>query len=135
MILRRMRRFGVAAWLGLGALGMQILLPLLVSTGIEIAAARSAEALPFPICHNGQIEPGPGDSNHPGAPGPHNAIPCGHCLACAAAGGFTAPAFIGLSLPARMAERLRTESTPHTAPIFAAAAYLSRAPPPVIRPK
>src|SRR5579864_7097770 len=107
------QRRAFAAWLGLCALALQALVPLLVAAEISLAA-RSGDHDVFELCVFGQVH----DSGHTDAPGKTDhddgGTICPICVALHASPVYTAPAAPALLLPP---------------PAAVVAAYRSRAPP------
>jgi hypothetical protein len=126
---RRKPRRAVAAWLGLFALVLQTLVPLLVAG--EIAdAAKAGDHSVFELCLFGHLHQGPpagapGGDRHSGDAGDL----CPLCVALHASPVFTTPTVAALPLPAVQA--IGTPLPPHqrSAGRIASAASRSRAPP------
>ena len=129
----RRKRSSVAAWLGVVALAIQAVLPLLVAVEISLAASAGENSV-FELCEYGHIhaaapheaDGAPGKSrHHDGDGGPL----CPICIALHAGPVFTAPAILALPLPAvrDIATALpEMQRSPH---LVALVAYRSRAPP------
>ncbi len=133
MKLRRKRHHRLAAWLGLLALAVQVCLPLLIAAEIRAATAAapslSLALAAVPICHAADEQTsGPGTGQPPDR---HDRAGCPICTALAASLAFTAAVAPALPVPQGCAIALRVAaSAPALSPRFAAA-YRSRAPPPL----
>jgi hypothetical protein len=130
---KRRQRNAVAAWLGLFALGLQALVPLLVAAEITVAGKAGDHSV-FELCLFGHPH-GAAPSDAAGAPGSadqhhtdHGDL-CPICIALHASPLFTAPAAAPLPLPAL--EDVAPVLTPRHGALrlLALAAYRSRAPP------
>jgi Protein of unknown function (DUF2946) len=133
MAVRKGERTFAAAWLGLLALAVQALLPVLLAVEIGISRADGTRGL-FSECaygHRHVAAPQGGSGKPSDTPGHDDGDggPCPVCIALLAAPPFTAPTEIALPLPvagpvdALAYFDLRAPAT------SIAAAYRSRAPP------
>ena len=121
---RRMRRKAVSL-LGLVALVIQGLLPLLLGAELTVAA-RSGQQGVIELCAFGHLHPGSGPS-HPADRDPASICPI--CLALQASPAFTAPAVAALPLPCVAPVALAVAEPPAAPRFLALPAYRSRAPP------
>jgi hypothetical protein len=121
---RQRRRF--AAWLGLAALALQALVPLLVAGEIALAA-RAGDERVFELCAFGHLH----EEGVPGKPGrdEDRGTLCPICVALHAAPVFTPAAAASLAVPAFHGIEIRVAATRLPAPRFAYSFYRSRAPP------
>jgi Protein of unknown function (DUF2946) len=128
--LRRLRRNGIAAWLGLLALAVQAFLP------VHLAAAMSASATGGPEAHVLHHQPhallahhlphrSPLDHSHAG----HIACPLCTALHGAGVGAATLPGTVAAQLPNADAGFIVLRAADLDRPASRPAAYLSRAPP------
>jgi hypothetical protein len=131
---RRLKRIAVAAWLGILALGIQALVPVLLAAEIEIATTTTGKSV-FTLCAFGHIHA----VAHPAADGKAPASSddedqdqgtvCPICIALQATPPFTAPVQIALPVPSGHPLVVVVASPAPAPAIAAAAAYRSRAPP------
>jgi hypothetical protein len=130
---RGRQRNAVAACVGLFALLLQTLVPLLIAGEIA-AAAKAGDHSVFELClygHPHRVGP-PADAGAPGDADKHHSDHgdlCPICLALHASPVFTAPVVAALPLPAVRAGApllLPQRGAPH---LIAIAGYRSRAPP------
>lgn len=127
----RRKRSTVAAWLGLVALAIQAVLPLLVAVEISLAASAGENDV-YQLCGYGQVraaaphetDGAPGKSRH----GDGGAI-CPICIALHAGPVFTAPAIAALPLPAVRDIATALPELRLSPRLAALVAYRSRAPP------
>jgi hypothetical protein len=130
---RRKQRRAVAACIGLFALVLQTLVPLLVA-GEFAAAAKAGDHSVFELCLFGHVhEVVPPDAT--GAPGTADRHGrgagdlCPICIALHASPVFTTPTVAALPLPALQEIAAALPPQQQSAGFLAAAAYRSRAPP------
>jgi hypothetical protein len=127
----RPKRIAFAAWIGLLALAVQSLIPVLLAAEIELAAHQPGKSV-FTLCPFGHIhvaEPSadgkaPDSKDHED----HGTI-CPICVALQAAPPFTAPPQIALPLPMALPVDIAVAELHPAAQTVATAAYRSRAPP------
>jgi hypothetical protein len=130
MVWSRPKRIALAAWLGLLALAVQSLIPVLLAAEIEIAATQSGKSV-FTLCAFGHIHVAQGsDGKAPDSTGDedHGTV-CPICIALQAAPPFTTPPQIALPLPAAQPLEIVVAHTRPAAKHVTTAAYRSRAPP------
>jgi hypothetical protein len=122
----------IAAWLGILALGIQSLIPVLLATEIEIASTQPGKSV-FTLCDFGHIHLLPdrgADSKSPTPAGDDGqGTVCPICVALQASPPFTSPAPIILPLPSARPLVALVASARPAAELTATAAYRSRAPP------
>ena len=126
--MRRKNRGKYTAWLGLAALVIQALLPLLM--GAEIAlVARSGDHAVLEFCAFGHLHVAgdDGDSDHHHHDHPDTLCPI--CVALQASPVFTAPAPAPLPLPTAAPIRIAAPVVAVAPRFLAFTAYRSRAPP------
>ena len=131
MIRSRPKRIALAAWLGLLALAVQSLIPVLLAAEIEIASTQSGKSV-FTLCAFGHIHAAQpaADGKASGSTGDEDqGTVCPICIALQAAPPFTAPAQIALPLPAGRPLACVTAIAVQAPERIATAAYRSRAPP------
>jgi hypothetical protein len=129
----RRKRSTVAAWLGLVALAIQAVLPLLVAVEISLAAGAGENSV-FELCEYGHVhaaapheaDGAPGKSHH--RDGGDGAI-CPICIALHAGPVFTAPAILALPLPTVREIATALPEMRRSPRLVALVAYRSRAPP------
>ena len=126
---RQLRR--LAAWLGMVALLVQVLVPALLAAEINLAQEEHGQSV-FTLCAFGHVHLGvPGDNTAPADAGHHDdaGALCPICLALLASPAFTAPPSVGLPLPVavRLEVFVPVPSRPPTTAV--ATVYRSRAPP------
>ena len=122
---RQRRRF--AAWLGLFALALQALVPLLVAGEIALAT-RSGDHSVFELCAFGHVH----EEGAPGKAGGHDedrGTVCPICVALHAAPVFTPATVASLPVPAFRGIAIAAVAAPLPPRILAETAYRSRAPP------
>jgi len=125
-----MRRF--AAWLGVLALLVQVLIPALLAAELKLAQDEHGQSV-FTLCAFGHLHVATHDSSGTGpeVPGHDQDVGalCPICLALLASPAFTAPPLFSLPLP--VVTPLETFTAVATQPRAAVAvtAYRSRAPP------
>lgn len=125
---RRRQRTRLTAWLGLAALAIQVLLPLVLAAEISAAAAAGEHSV-FELCVFGHPHHGlaPGDAD--GKSDADLGTVCPICVALQASPVFTAPAIAALPLPAMQATDIAVAAARVSPRPVALAAYRSRAPP------
>ena len=131
MVRPRPKRIALAAWLGLLALAVQALIPVLLAAEIEIAARERGKSV-FTLCVFGHLHVAQhsGDGKAPLPTGDDDrGTVCPICIALQAAPPFTAPPQIALPLPATLPLDAVTADARPAQKTVAAAAYRSRAPP------
>ena len=130
MVWSRPKRIALAAWLGLLALAVQSLIPVLLAAEIQIAATQSGKSV-FTLCAFGHIHVAHGaDGKAPDSSGDEDqGTVCPICVALQAAPPFTAPPQIALPLPAALPLATIVADTRPAAKHVTTAAYRSRAPP------
>lgn len=124
----------MAAWLGLFALAIQAVLPLVVAVEISLAAGAGRDSA-FEICEYGHVhaaaphdeDDAPGKSHHHDR-GDGDGL-CPICIALHAAPVFTAPATLPLPLPAARQVVIAAVEPRSPAHPVTPSAYRSRAPP------
>jgi hypothetical protein len=133
MAWRRPKRIAAfAAWLGMLALAVQSLIPVLLAAEIQIAATESGKSI-FTLCPFGHLhiaQPAADGSSTPAPAGDqdHGTV-CPICIALQAAPPFTAPPQVALPVPLVLPVEIVVAEAPPAARIIATAAYRSRAPP------
>jgi hypothetical protein len=129
---RRQKRFALAAWLGVLALGIQALIPVFLAAEIELAAAQGGKSV-FSLCAFGHLHSvahrPDGPSRAPIDDDTEQGAVCPICIALQASVPFTAPAQIALPLPADRPLDVVVATLAATAEKIVTAAYRSRAPP------
>jgi Protein of unknown function (DUF2946) len=131
MVRSRPKRFALAAWLGMIALAVQSLIPVLLAAEIQIAATEPGKSV-FTLCAFGHIHVAPpaADGSTPTPAGDEDqGTVCPICIALQAAPPFTAPAQIALPVPVALPLAIVVADAQPAARIVATAAYRSRAPP------
>jgi hypothetical protein len=123
----RGKRRAIVAWLGLFALTVQVLIPLILGAEITLAASGSEPDV-FDLCslHHVDAAP-PGGTGKSDRHGGHHLCPI--CLALLASPAFTQTAAPSLPPPTAHAaaiERLEKREVPHRLVLLS---YRSRAPP------
>ena len=123
---RRLRRKSIA-WLGLLALLIQALLPLVVGAEVAVIAKSGDHAL-IELCAFGHLHV---DHDTDGRPGHHHHSDdlCPICVALQASPAFTTPAPTVLPLPSATPIRVAATVAPVAPRLLAFTAYRSRAPP------
>ncbi|MGO8917459.1 MAG: DUF2946 domain-containing protein [Stellaceae bacterium] len=128
----RRQRSAIAAWLGLVALAIQGVVPLLVAVEISLAAGAGEDSV-FEICEYGHLhaatpheERAPGQSHH--HDGDDGAL-CPICIALHASPVFTAPTTLALPLPVVREIASAVPEMRRSLRLVALVAYRSRAPP------
>jgi hypothetical protein len=132
MAAKGLKRFRIAAWLGLVALGIQALIPALLAVEIRMARAEGGHAV-VALCIHGQAvsrHDADGPSHAPGSDENGSAV-CPICVALQASPAFTAPAPVILPLPAIHYVATAVVVPQPAVRSVTAAAYRSRAPPSV----
>jgi hypothetical protein len=134
MATKGLKRFRIAAWLGLVALGIQALIPALVAVEIAVARAEGGDSV-FTLCVYGHVHAvshrGADSHSHDSGDDEDGGTVCPICLALQASPAFTAPAPVVLPLPAvRYLETAVLVARPEPRSVTTAA-YRSRAPPSV----
>jgi hypothetical protein len=120
----------LAAWLGIAGIGVQSVLPVLLAFAVSTATcAEGASAFGVSAIH-------PDHASHhvPRPPSQHRHTPA-HCTLCQTlqgAGTATLPASLALSLPTDSMRAAAFESPAALALRGSPAAYISRAPPPIV---
>lgn len=130
MVRLRPKRIALAAWLGILALAIQALIPVLLAAEIEIAATEPGKSV-FTLCAFGHLhvaQPS-ADGKAPPASDDDRGTVCPICIALQAAPPFTAPPQIALPLPAALPLDIVVADAQPSAENAATAAYRSRAPP------
>jgi hypothetical protein len=129
---RRKQRRAVTAWLGLLALVLQVLVPLLVAGEIA-AAAKAGDSSVFELClfgHLHEVTAPHGTGTSGGADRHTNAADlCPICIALHASPVFTAPVATALPLPMQQEIGVSLPAQRQPAKLATPAAYRSRAPP------
>ena len=129
---RKRSRIAFAAWLGIVALAIQALIPVLLAAEIEIAGKERGASV-FTLCAFGHLHVAtPHDeTGGKGTPQPDEGVsaPCPICIALIASPAFTAPPQIALPLPVAGAVAALAPSDRQAPPRLVATAYRSRAPP------
>jgi Protein of unknown function (DUF2946) len=132
MARRRPRRIAAfAAWLGMIALAVQALIPVLVAAEIQIAATEPGKSV-FTFCAFGHLHVAqPAADGSPSTPtgDEDQGSVCPICVALQAAPPFTAPGQIALPVPVALPVTIVIADALPAAKIVATAAYRSRAPP------
>lgn len=130
MAARRLKRIAVAAWLGILALGIQSLVPVLLAAEIQIAATEGGKSV-FTLCVFGHLhsKAQPGDGKPSSADDQDQDTICPICIALQASPPFTAPAQIALPLPSGRPLDAAVATQAPAPQRIATAAYRSRAPP------
>lgn len=125
-----MRR--LAAWLGVLALLVQVLIPALLAAEIKVAQDGRGQSV-FTLCAFGHLHLATrGDGGTaPATPGHDDdaGALCPICLALLASPAFTAPPLVGLPLPAATSFATFAIAATRPLPTSATTAYRSRAPP------
>jgi hypothetical protein len=133
MALRKRERISAAAWLGLLALAIQVLLPTLLAFEISIAGAEGATGL-FSDCayghrHVAAQQNGGGKPSDTPRHDDGSADPCPICIALLASSSFMVPSDITLCVPAGAPIEAPSAIEAAAPTTSVAAAYRSRAPP------
>jgi hypothetical protein len=127
----RPKRIAFAAWLGLLALAVQSLIPVLLAAEIEVASTQSGKSV-FTLCPFGHIhvaQPA-GDGKAPASTGDEDqGTVCPICIALQAAPPFTAPPPVALPVPVALPLEVVVAEARPAANNVTTAAYRSRAPP------
>jgi hypothetical protein len=128
----RPKRIAFAAWLGLLALAVQSLIPVLLAAEIEVASTQSGKSV-FTLCPFGHIHVAQGAAGDGKAPASTDdedqGTVCPICIALQAAPPFTAPPPVALPLPAALPLEIVLAEARPSATNVTTAAYRSRAPP------
>jgi hypothetical protein len=129
----RLKRIAVAGWLGILALGIQALIPVLLAAEIAIAGTTTGKSV-FTLCafgHLHAVAPPAADGKSPpsSTDDEDQGTVCPICIALQASPPFTAPAQIALPLPTGHPLDLVAATPARASERVATAAYRSRAPP------